>query len=66
MKDNICPPENSLNGPDLKKVLEQANCGFLYDKFDGPDTTLKEGDGRCPPEKNSWCALHGPSPATRI
>jgi ATP-binding cassette, subfamily B, multidrug efflux pump len=43
VKDNICPPENPLDGPALKKVLEQANCGFLYDKFTGPDTRLKEG-----------------------
>ncbi len=43
VKDNICPPENPLDGPDLKKVLEQANCGFLYDKFNGPETMLKEG-----------------------
>lgn len=43
VKDNICPPENPLDGPALKKVLEQANCQFLYDKFNGPDTVLKEG-----------------------
>jgi ATP-binding cassette subfamily B protein len=43
VKDNICPPENPLDGLALKKVLEQANCGFLYDKFDGPDTVLREG-----------------------
>jgi ATP-binding cassette, subfamily B, multidrug efflux pump len=43
VKDNICPPENPLDGPALKKVLEQANCGFLYDRFSGPDTVLKEG-----------------------
>jgi ATP-binding cassette subfamily B protein len=43
VKDNICPPEKPLDGPALKKVLDQANCGFLYDKFDGPDTVLREG-----------------------
>ncbi len=43
VKDNICPPENPLDGPALKKVLEQANCQFLYDKFNGPETRLKEG-----------------------
>lgn len=43
VKDNICPPEKPLDGPALKKVLDQANCGFLYEKFDGPDTVLREG-----------------------
>ncbi len=43
VKDNICPPEHPLDAPALKKVLEQANCGFLYDKFKGPETLLKEG-----------------------
>ncbi|MEX1298319.1 MAG: ABC transporter ATP-binding protein [Desulfotignum sp.] len=43
VKDNICPPEKPLAGPELKTVLEQANCGFLYDKFAGPETMLKEG-----------------------
>ncbi len=43
VKDNICPPEKPLDGPALKKVLDQANCGFLYDKFNGPDTVLREG-----------------------
>jgi ATP-binding cassette subfamily B protein len=43
VRDNICPPEKPLQDPALKKVLEQANCEFLYDKFDGPETLLKEG-----------------------
>ncbi len=43
VKDNICPPEKPLADPDLKTVLEQANCGFLYDRFKGPETMLKEG-----------------------
>ena len=43
IKDNICPPEKPLGDPALKKILEQANCHFLYDKFSGPDTVLKEG-----------------------
>ena len=43
IKDNVCPPEKPLPRPALKKVLEQANCHFLYDRFKGPDTLLKEG-----------------------
>ncbi|HKJ98984.1 MAG TPA: ABC transporter ATP-binding protein, partial [Desulfotignum sp.] len=43
IKDNVCPPKKNLNAPALKKVLEQANCHFLYDRFKGPDTLLKEG-----------------------
>ncbi len=43
VKDNVCPPEKPLNATALKKVLEQANCHFLYDRFKGPDTLLKEG-----------------------
>jgi ATP-binding cassette, subfamily B, multidrug efflux pump len=43
VQDNICPPEKPLDGPAVKKILEQANCRFLYDRFSGPDTMLKEG-----------------------
>jgi ATP-binding cassette, subfamily B, multidrug efflux pump len=43
VQDNICPPEKPLKGPALKKILEQANCRFLYDRFNGPGTMLKEG-----------------------
>jgi ATP-binding cassette subfamily B protein len=43
VKDNICPSEKPLAGPELKAVLEQANCGFLYERFNGPETVLKEG-----------------------
>ncbi len=43
VRDNVCPPEKPLDGTALKKVLEQANCHFLYDRFKGPDTLLKEG-----------------------
>ncbi|MCF8090040.1 MAG: ABC transporter ATP-binding protein/permease [Desulfotignum sp.] len=43
VRDNVCPPEKPLNVTALKKVLEQANCHFLYDRFTGPDTLLKEG-----------------------
>ncbi len=43
VKDNVCPPEKPLNAAALKKVLEQANCHFLYNRFKGPDTLLKEG-----------------------
>jgi ATP-binding cassette, subfamily B, multidrug efflux pump len=43
VRDNVCPPEKPLGDPALKKVLEQANCQFLYNRFKGPDTLLKEG-----------------------
>lgn len=43
VRDNVCPPEKPLNAAALKKVLEQANCHFLYNRFKGPDTLLKEG-----------------------
>jgi ATP-binding cassette subfamily B multidrug efflux pump len=41
--DNICPP--GFKGPEkmLEKALKQANCHFLFEKFDGLNTRIEEG-----------------------
>lgn len=47
VRENIRPDtehdDRDIPENDLKAALDKANCGFLFQKFDGLDTRLKEG-----------------------
>lgn len=50
VRENISPAGAGTDGPErpsldsaLESALEKANCGFLFEKFQGLDTRLREG-----------------------
>lgn len=43
IRDNITPASPDINDTVLIKALEDANCAFVFDKFDGLDTLIKQG-----------------------
>ena len=43
VKENINPPLMDMDSPALEKALYDANCDFLFDKFSGLYTEIKEG-----------------------
>jgi len=42
-RENITPPENLPVDATLKAALKKANCHFLFEKFQGLDTLIREG-----------------------
>lgn len=43
IKENISPPYKNIDEKFLHKALKDANCDFLYEKFSGLKTVIKEG-----------------------
>jgi ATP-binding cassette subfamily B multidrug efflux pump len=43
IRDNIRPPQTHVGDDVLEKALHQANCGFLFEKFQGLSTRVREG-----------------------
>jgi ATP-binding cassette subfamily B multidrug efflux pump len=43
VRENIAPRENLKEEDYLKAALEKANCNFLFEKFNGLDTQIREG-----------------------
>ncbi len=43
IKENITPPDQDMKTSDLEKALYDANCDFLFEKFNGIDTIIQEG-----------------------
>lgn len=43
IRDNIRPAVAGVDDARLKKALYNANCNFLFEKFNGLDTRIKEG-----------------------
>ncbi|NOX32497.1 MAG: ABC transporter ATP-binding protein [Deltaproteobacteria bacterium] len=43
IRENIKPSGPGMDESGLKKALYDANCGFLFEKFAGLDTKIKEG-----------------------
>ena len=43
IRENIRPPESNHDDLMLEKVLKNANCNFLFEKFAGLNTEIKEG-----------------------
>jgi len=43
VRDNIQPPDSTMDDTDLEQILEKANCEFLFDRHQGLDTMVREG-----------------------
>ena len=43
IRDNIRPKGSTIDDEALTTALNRANCGFLFDKFQGLDTEIMEG-----------------------
>ncbi len=43
IRDNICPYGSQIADQVLETALKNAHCGFLFEKFSGLDTVIKEG-----------------------
>ncbi len=43
IRDNIRPPAGQIDDTQLEKALLDANCNFLFEKFNGLDTKISEG-----------------------
>lgn len=43
IRENIQPASQTTDDTRLKKALKDANCDFLFEKFNGLDTLIKEG-----------------------
>ncbi len=43
IRDNIRPPAGQIDDAHLEKALLDANCNFLFKKFNGLDTKISEG-----------------------
>lgn len=43
VRDNIRPPDSNMDDAELERILEKANCNFLFDRHDGLDTKVLEG-----------------------
>ena len=43
VRDNIRPPDSTMDDTELERILEKANCDFLFDRHQGLDTMVREG-----------------------
>lgn len=43
IRHNVQPPGSNMDSRQLEKALYSANCDFLFEKFNGLDTQIKEG-----------------------